>query len=159
MTKKSAGILVYRKTEESYEVLLVHPGGPFWKNKEFNAWSIPKGLVDEGEDELNAAIREFTEETGFHVEKGNFTELEEVKVPGGKIIKIWAIEADYDPEKLTSNTFKMEWPPHSGYFAEFPEVDKGGWFEFDEARNRIVQGQVSILEQLASVLKMDESHQ
>ena len=156
MANRSAGILAYRKANDHIEVLLVHPGGPFWKNKNHNAWSIPKGLVDEGENELEGAIREFTEETGFEVEKVDLIELQEAKQTSGKVIKVWAKEADYDTKTLKSNNFKMEWPPNSGKLQEFPEVDKAEWFEIEYAKTKIVKGQISILDQL--IFELEELH-
>ena len=153
MANRSAGILIYRKANGLVEVLLVHPGGPFWKNKNFNAWSIPKGLVEEGEKELEGAIREFTEETGFNVEGEDFIELHEAKQTSGKVIKVWAKEGDYDTDKVKSNTFKMEWPPKSGKLQEFPEVDKAEWYEVEYAKTKIVRGQISILDQLVYELE------
>jgi predicted NUDIX family NTP pyrophosphohydrolase len=151
MKKKSAGILVYRKTEKDYEVFLVHPGGPYWAKKDMHAWSIPKGEFNEGEEPIIAAKREFGEETGLTV-SGAFIELQPVKQPGGKIIYSWAVESDPDASVIKSNLFEMEWPPGSGKTEEFPEVDKAGWFSFDIAREKIVKGQVPILEQLEGQL-------
>jgi predicted NUDIX family NTP pyrophosphohydrolase len=151
MTKKSAGILAFRKEKEYYRVFLVHPGGPFWKNKDLNAWSIPKGEFDESEEPLSAARREFNEETGYEI-SGDFFELEPVKQSGGKIIYSWAVETNIDATEIRSNKFKLEWPPKSGKIEEFPEVDKGGWFTFNEAENKIIKGQIPILKQLATKL-------
>ena len=149
MTKKtSAGILLYRFRDE-LEVFLVHPGGPFWAKKDLGAWSLPKGEVGEGEDPLTAAIREFTEETGFRVD-GEFRELRPVQQKGGKTVFAWAVEGDCDPAELRSNTFSMEWPPKSGRQQEFAEVDRGAWFTVAEARKRILAGQVGLLEELAA---------
>jgi predicted NUDIX family NTP pyrophosphohydrolase len=151
MVKKSAGILAFRKEKKEHEVLLVHPGGPFWKNKDLNAWSVPKGEFDESEDPLSAAKREFKEETGYEI-TGEFSELEPVKQSGGKIIYSWAVEANIDATKIKSNNFKLEWPPKSGKFEEFPEVDKAEWFTFEKAMNKIVKGQIPVLEQLVNKL-------
>jgi len=153
MANRSAGILVYRKVNEDLEVLLVHPGGPFWKNKNSNAWSIPKGLVEEGEKELEGAIREFAEETGFKLNSKDFIELHEAKQTSGKVIKVWAIEDSFDADKLKSNTFKMEWPPKSEKLQEFPEVDRAEWYEIEYAKTKIVKGQISILDQLVFELE------
>ena len=153
MANRSAGILAYRKNKDHLEVMLVHPGGPFWKNKNHNAWSIPKGLVDEGENELEGAKREFIEETGFTLENKDFLELNEAKQTSGKIIKVWAVEADFETKNLRSNTFKMEWPPKSRKLQEFPEVDKADWFEIEYAKTMIVKGQISILDQLVFELE------
>lgn len=148
MATKSAGILAYRWRLDSLEVLLIHPGGPIWKNKNHHAWSIPKGLVEEEENMLDGAMREFKEETGFDIPKENLIELEEVRQTGGKIVKVWAKEADYDTSLLKSNTFKMEWPPKSGKVEEFPEVDKAAWFGVENAKTKIVKDQISIVDQL-----------
>ena len=127
-----------------FEVMLVHPGGPFWAKKDLGAWSIPKGLAHEGEDLLAAAKREFFEETGMSIE-GQFLDLGTHKQPGGKTIVAWACEGDFDPASLTSNMFPLEWPPRSGKTAEFPEVDRAAWFSIDEALERINKGQRPIL--------------
>jgi predicted NUDIX family NTP pyrophosphohydrolase len=147
MTKISAGVLLYRFQNKEVEVFLVHPGGPFWYKKDIGAWSIPKGLVDPDEDTLPAAQREFHEETGFQV-SGHFLRLSPVKTNSGKTVEAWAVEGNYDASKIRSNTFTMEWPPHSGKQEEFPEVDRAAWFEIDEAKRKIHQGQVPLLEEL-----------
>ncbi len=151
MAKISAGILVYRKKDKEYEVLLVHPGGPFWAKKELNAWSVPKGEVEEQEEIFKAALREFKEETGFEA-VGEFIALTPVKQPSGKMIYAWAVESDFEAEKIVSNEFEMEWPPTSGKYKRFPEIDRAGWFTFAVARNKIVKGQIPILEELAEKL-------
>ncbi len=148
--KASAGLLLYRRCGE-LEVLLVHPGGPFWAKKDAGSWSVPKGELVEGEDPLQAARREFTEETGFTVD-GDFRRLEPVKQSGGKVIHAWAIEADCDAAQARSNLFSLEWPPRSGRMQRFPEVDRAEWFSVDEARRRMIKGQVGLLEQLLSLL-------
>ena len=153
--KTSAGILLYRRRGGELEVFLVHPGGPFWAKKDLGAWSLPKGEVDEGEDPLAAAIREFTEETGFPV-AGDFRPLRPQRQPSGKTILAWAVEGDCDPAQLRSGMFSMEWPPRSGKQQEFPEVDRGEWFTVEEARKRIVGGQVPFLEELNAWL--EDSH-
>jgi predicted NUDIX family NTP pyrophosphohydrolase len=145
MAQKSAGILMYRGTGRELAVLLVHPGGPFWAKKDDGAWSIPKGLYTPEEDPLSAAKREFQEETGAFVD-GQFTDLGEFKQPSGKFIAAWAVEGEFDPTRLQSNTFAMEWPPKSGRQQEFPEVDKAGWFRPAEAMRKILKGQKPILE-------------
>ena len=124
--------------------MLVHPGGPFWAKKDLGAWSIPKGLADEGEDLLAAAKREFLEETGATVE-GEFLDLGAYKQPGGKTVVAWAHEREFDPALLKSNTFAIEWPPHSGKTAEFPEVDRAAWYSIDEALEKINRGQKPII--------------
>jgi predicted NUDIX family NTP pyrophosphohydrolase len=127
--------------------LLVHPGGPFWQKKDVGAWTIPKGEFAAGEDPLDAARREFHEETGREV-AGPFTPLTPVKQPGGKTVHAWAVEGDFDPRALTSNTFSLEWPPRSGRRQEFPEVDRAAWFDLEEAKRRINRGQVVLLYEL-----------
>jgi predicted NUDIX family NTP pyrophosphohydrolase len=148
--KNTAGLLLYRRRGE-LEVFLVHPGGPFWAKKDAGAWSLPKGELAEGEDPLQAAKREFTEETGFPID-GEFLRLDPVKQSGGKVVHAWAIEADCDPSQVRSNLFSMEWPPKSGTTKEFPEVDRAAWFTIPEARKRIVAGQIGLLDQLNSLL-------
>jgi predicted NUDIX family NTP pyrophosphohydrolase len=152
MSKKSAGILLYRKREGRIEVLLVHPGGPFWRGKDERAWSIPKGLPDPGEDLLAAARREFEEETGFPV-GGDFVELAPRRQSGGKTVHAWAVEGDCDAAAVRSNTFTQEWPPRSGRFAEFPEVDRAAWFPIAEARGKLHAGQEGVLDELEAKLK------
>jgi predicted NUDIX family NTP pyrophosphohydrolase len=147
MPKKSAGLLLYRKRKDILEVFLAHPGGPFFVNKDSGFWGIPKGLIDEGEDALAAAQREFEEETGFKAE-GPFLPLTAVTQKGGKVVQAWAFEGDVDAEKMRSNTFTLEWPPHSGKQQEFPEVDRGAWFSINEAKQAINVAQVSFLEEL-----------
>jgi predicted NUDIX family NTP pyrophosphohydrolase len=127
MKKFSAGVLLYRSGEAGVEVLLVHPGGPFWAKKDLAAWSLPKGEYLDGEDPLSAAKREFAEETGFAID-GTFLPLGEVKLSSGKIVSAWALEHDLDPALIKSNTFTLEYPPKSGKMQEFPEVDAAGWF-------------------------------
>lgn len=155
MGKISAGILVYRKTNHHYEVLLVHPGGPFWARKDLNAWSVPKGEPDQEEDLLICAKREFREETGFEI-SGGFISLDPVKQPGGKTIYTWAVESDLDSSKIKSNTIEIDWPPRSGKKMIIPEVDKAGWFSFQEGRQKILKGQIPILNQLAYKLGRED---
>ena len=147
MPKTSAGLLMYRLTGDRVETLLVHPGGPFWKNKDEGAWSIPKGEVEPGEDLLTVARREFEEELGFEP-TGEFVELWPVKQKGGKVVHAWAFEGDCDTSRIVSNTFTMQWPPKSGRKMEFPEVDRAEFFALDVAKQKIVSGQVALLEQL-----------
>ncbi|MBX6359444.1 NUDIX domain-containing protein [Pseudacidobacterium ailaaui] len=149
MPRLSAGVLMYRTHGGHIEVLLAHPGGPFWSRKDAGAWSIPKGECMPGEPPLAAARREFEEETGIVVQ-GNFLPLGEEKMASGKTISVWAVEGDCDPSGLRSNTFQIEWPPRSGKMAEFPEVDRWEWFPIEEARKRILKGQVVFLDRLAS---------
>ena len=152
MIKRSAGILLYRIINKQPEVFLLHPGGPFWKNKDAGVWSIPKGEFTDDEQPLVAAVREFKEETGKDI-SGNFIELTSVKLKSGKIVYAWAVESDIDAENLLCNTFQMEWPPKSGKMQSFPEADKGGWFSIEEAKKKINEGQLSFLDQLAIKLK------
>ena len=148
MPKLSAGILLFRRRPTGVEVMLVHPGGPFWVKKDAGAWSIPKGLVDEGEDLLAAAKREFLEETGTVID-GEFLDLGAHKQSGGKTVVAWACEGDFDPASLNSNTFSLQWPPRSGRTAEFPEVDRAAWYSIDEALMKINKGQKPIIAALA----------
>ena len=152
MAKKSAGLLLFRGSANALEVLLVHPGGPFWAKKDDGAWSIPKGELSDGEDALSAAIREFEEETGSPI-AGEFVPLEPVTQQSGKIVYAWAIAGDFDLSGLRSNTFKMEWPPRSGQQREFPEVDRAAWFDLASARQKILKGQAPLLDQLETVLR------
>jgi predicted NUDIX family NTP pyrophosphohydrolase len=147
-SKTSAGLLMYRRSGEALEVLLVHPGGPFWRNKDDGAWSIPKGEPAAGEDLLVAARREFTEETGLTA-GGQFLALAPARQKGGKEIHAWAFAGDCDPSAIRSNTFCIEWPPKSGRQTEFPEVDRAAFFDLPTARQKINSGQVPLLEELA----------
>jgi len=144
---RSAGILLYRRLADRLEVLLVHPGGPFWVRRDLGAWSIPKGEYEIDEDPLVAARREFEEETGFQI-SGEFRPLAPLKQPSGKTVFAWAVEGDCDPSGLKSNTVSLEWPPHSGRQQEFPEVDRAAWFPLAEAKRRILPGQVGFIESL-----------
>jgi len=147
MAKVSAGLLLYRKRNDALEVFLAHPGGPFYIKKDSGVWGIPKGEIDEGEDALAAAQREFEEETGFKA-RGPFLSLTAVTQKGGKLVQAWAFEGDCDPETMRSNTFTMEWPPRSGKQQEFPEVDRAAWFSLSEAKQVINPAQISFLEEL-----------
>jgi predicted NUDIX family NTP pyrophosphohydrolase len=147
MPKLSAGLLMYRRRPDGLEVFLVHPGGPFWAKKDAGAWSIPKGEYAEGEAPLDAAKREFLEETGFTAE-GDFVELGQVRQAGGKLVSAWAVEGDLDPAMLVSNVCLIDWPPRSGRKMEIPEVDRGEWFTVDAAREKILKGQVVFLDLL-----------
>jgi predicted NUDIX family NTP pyrophosphohydrolase len=151
MARQSAGILMFRRTGGRPEVLLVHPGGPFWAKKDDGAWSIPKGLYEERENPLAAARREFEEETGC-IPDGEFLALGSFKQPSNKTIVAWAIESDFDLAKFKSNLFAMEWPPRSGRTQQFPEVDRIAWFEPDEAKRKILKGQAPILATLLNRL-------
>lgn len=152
MPKRSAGIVVYRLAKDSPEVLLVHPGGPFWARKDNGAWSIPKGEYAGDERPLLAAKREFHEETNIPVPDGEYAQLSDVKLSGGKIVSAWAVEADVAIDVFKSNMFSIEWPPKSGHMQDFPEVDKIHWFSLDEARRKINKGQLPLLEELAQKL-------
>ncbi|MGH7033491.1 MAG: NUDIX domain-containing protein [Stellaceae bacterium] len=151
-SKRSAGLLLYRKRHGGLEVFLVHPGGPFWAKKDDGAWTIPKGEIDEGEDALAAAIREFAEETGTAL-AGEFRALPPVRQAGGKTVLAWALAGDLDPASIRSNEFEMEWPPKSGKRRRFPEVDRGRWFALEEARRKINKAQIALLDALAALLE------
>ncbi len=152
MKKYSAGILPYRYRKGKLEVLLVHPGGPFWVKKDEGAWSIPKGLKRDGEEPLDAAKREFEEETSFKAE-GDFIDLGEIKQSSGKIIRIFAREMDIDVNKIKSNTFSLEWPKGSGNIKEYPEIDRAEWFDIEEAKKKILKGQIGFIDRLIGYLK------
>jgi predicted NUDIX family NTP pyrophosphohydrolase len=151
MPKRSAGILLYKRAGAGLQVLLVHPGGPFWAKKDAGAWSIPKGEYAQGEDALTVAVREFEEETGARL-VGEFRALGEVKQAGGKIVTAWVIEGDFDPATLKSNSFELEWPPRSGRMQSFPEVDRAAWFDLDEARQKILSGQRAFIDRLCAAI-------
>ena len=152
--KRSAALLVYKRSPDGIRVFLVHPGGPFWARKYLGAWSIPKGEFGEHEDGLTAARREFFEEVGQAVD-GDCIALAPVKQPGGKIVRAWAVEGEVDEGAVKSNEFEMEWPPRSGRKARFPEVDRGQWFSVPEARKRLIAGQHPILDELIEKLGAD----
>lgn len=152
MPQKSAGILLYRLHNPQPEVLLVHPGGPFWAKKDAGAWSIPKGEFNDTEEPLAAAKREMEEETGITV-RGDFIELAPVKQKSGKLIYAWAVSGDIDPSTIKSNEFEMEWPPRSGKKKSFPEIDKAEWFTFPEAKKKIIEAQIPLLDELKQKLK------
>ena len=154
--KYSAGILLYRRIRGELEVFLVHPGGPYWAKRDEQSWSIPKGEYPNGADALEAARREFSEETGGNV-SGPFTALTPVKQPSGKLISAWAVEGDMDPSTLCSNTFQIEWPPKSGRQQEFPEVDRAEWFDRAVARRKILPGQQPFLTELEAILGQREN--
>jgi len=144
----SAGLLVHRRAAAGREVLLVHPGGPYWARKDVAAWSIPKGEYGEGEDPLTVARREFAEELGVDPPDGRPVELGEVRQSGGKRVVAWAVEGEVVPRVERCNTFEIEWPPRSGKMQEFPEVDRAEWFTIDEARGKLHRGQVPLLDRL-----------
>jgi predicted NUDIX family NTP pyrophosphohydrolase len=151
MPKKSAGIILYQVQKNILKVFLVHPGGPFWANKDEGAWSIPKGEFGEEEDPLSAAKREFEEETGVKI-SGRFIELKPVRQKSGKLIYAWAVEGDVDATKIKSNEFEIEWPPHSGKKKSFPEIDKAGWFDMKETSKKIVAAQLELIKELETTL-------
>lgn len=149
MPKRSAGLLLYRRLRGAVEVLLVHPGGPYWAKKDEGAWSVPKGEYEEGDDPLDHAIREFSEELGTDPpDASGALFLGELRQPGGKLVSAWALEGDLDVAAVASNTFTMEWPPRSGRTAEFPEVDRAEWFDPDTARRKLLRGQVTFVDRL-----------
>ena len=150
MPRVSAGLLPFKRVEGELQVFLVHPGGPFWRNKDFGSWSIPKGEVRDDEDALGCAQREFEEETGQTV-TGDFISLGEVRQAGGKVVKAWAVEGDFSNE-IQSNTFSMEWPPNSGRRQEFAEVDKAAWLSLNDARRRMNKAQTVFLDRLVEEL-------
>jgi len=151
MKKHSAGILLYRFRDKKLEVMLVHPGGPFWAKKDEGSWSIPKGLIEKGEDPLEAAKREFKEETGFEVD-GQFIDLGKLRQPSGKIVQAWALEKDLDVTETVSNKFTIEWPRGSGRVQEYPEVDRAGWFDIKQAKKKILKGQIGFIDRLIKAL-------
>jgi len=146
--RRSAGILLHRRGAAGVEVLLVHPGGPFWAKKDAGAWSIPKGEHEEGEDAQACALREFEEETGSAPAPGELSDLGTVRQKSGKVVQAWALAGDLDPETLRSNTFEVEWPPRSGRRQAFPEVDRAAWFTLDIAREKINPAQAAFLDRL-----------
>jgi predicted NUDIX family NTP pyrophosphohydrolase len=147
MPKISSGLLLYRICNGALEFLLVHPGGPFWKNKDAGVWTIPKGEIAENEEALAAAVREFEEELGFKPSEP-FIELTPIKQKAGKTVRAWAFKGDCDPTQIKSNTFSMEWPPKSGKQAEFPEVDRAEFFKLEEAKGKINPAQIPLLEEI-----------
>jgi len=148
----SAGLLMYRFTRGVLQVFLIHPGGPFWSNRDLGSWSIPKGVVGTSEDTVSAAKREFMEETGMEA-SGLMIPLNPLKQRSGKVVYAWAFRGDGDPSQLRSNTFTMEWPPRSGKLQEFPEADRADWFDIGEAKSRILPGQLGFLVQLEAILR------
>lgn len=151
MPKKSAGLLIYRFHQKQLEVLLVHPGGPFWAKKDAGAWSVPKGEINDAEDALNAAKREVQEELGVEV-TGDWLSLSAVKQKSGKLIHAWAVEQNVDAANIVSNTFELEWPPKSGKTILVPEVDKAGWFTISDAREKINPAQAAFIDELVNLL-------
>ena len=156
MSKLSAGLLLYRLGDDGVEVLLVHPGGPFWANKDEGAWSLPKGEYEMGEDPHRVAVQEFEEEIGSPPPAGEFRELGDIKQSGGKRVRAWALEGDLDPAIVNSNTFEVEWPPHSGRTGTFPEVDRVEWCSIALARRKLLKAQVAFLDRLVVLLAQQE---
>ena len=151
-SKTSAGLAMYRRTEQGFEILLGHPGGPFFRKKDASSWSIPKGLIEGDEDPLAAARREFTEETGVPTPAEGYTSLGEVQQKSGKVVRAWAFEGDCDPTVIVSNTFELEWPPRSGRIQTFPEIDRAAFFTFSEARLKINSAQAKFIDRLEDLL-------
>ena len=156
MPKRAAGVLLYRRTNSTLEVLLAHPGGPLWAKKDLGVWSVPKGEYDDKELPRQAAQREFKEETGYDINLDSATELKPVKLKSGKVVIAFAIEGDIDASKVKSNTFSMEWPPKSGRQQNFPEIDRAQWFQMDEARVKIRPEQGALLAELEERLKQEK---
>ena len=152
MPKRSAGLLLHRRGEDGPQVLLVHPGGPFFARKDLGVWSIPKGEYEEGDDPLTAALREFEEETGTAVAGEDAVDLGSIVQRAGKVVSAWALEGDLDATAIRSNTFTMQWPPRSGRTAEFPEVDRAEWFGVEEAKRRLVPAQAELVDRLVQAL-------
>ena len=153
MPKLSAGLLLYRWVDGGPEVLLVHPGGPYWAGRDDGAWSLPKGEYEAGEEPLAVAFREFREEIGLDApDARSLAVLGEVRQPGGKRVTAWALEGDLDVGTIRSNTFTMEWPRGSGRTSEFPEVDRAGWFDLEAARRKVLRGQVAFIDRLSELL-------
>lgn len=148
MSPQSAGLLLYRQRDGKLEVLLVHPGGPFWQKRDEGVWSIPKGEVGENESGMEVARREFQEELGVAPPDGIATALGTVRQKAGKVVEAWALPGDLDVTRSTSNTFVIEWPPHSGKMQSFPEVDRAGWFDLDAARRKLLPAQLPFLDRL-----------
>jgi predicted NUDIX family NTP pyrophosphohydrolase len=151
MGKKSAGLLVFRIRQNNLQIFLMHPGGPFFARKDLGAWSIPKGEIGENENEAEAAKREFEEETGFQF-KGDLISLKPIKQKSGKTVVAWATEQDFDVSKIKSNLFEMEWPPKSGKYQQFPEMDRAEWFSVSDAKEKIIPGQNGLIEELEDIL-------
>ncbi len=157
MQKRSAGLLMYRRVGAAVEVLLVHPGGPYWAKKDNGAWSIPKGEYDPGEDPLAAARREFAEELGVLAPKGDYVDLGTVTQSGRKMVAAFAVAGDFDPARLKSNVFETEWPPRSGRMQCFPEVDRAAWFAPEAARTKILAAQIPFIDRLLQSILADRT--
>jgi predicted NUDIX family NTP pyrophosphohydrolase len=156
--KRSAGILLFRRESGEAEFLLIHPGGPFWRNKDEGAWSIPKGQLEDSEEARACAIREMEEELGPapELDPEALIELGSIRQRAGKVVEAWAAEAEFDPALLDSNTFSMEWPPRSGNEKEFPEADRAGWFDLEAAREKILPAQAELLDRLLERLESED---
>jgi predicted NUDIX family NTP pyrophosphohydrolase len=159
MARASAGILLYRTSSGALEVLLVHPGGPFWARRDIGAWSIPKGEHADGEDPRDCALREFAEETGTALATDVLVELGSIRQRAGKVVTAWAAEGDLDPATVRSNTFTIQWPPRSGRMAEFPEVDRAQWFAVEQAREKLIPAQAELVDRLVERLRVDPAAQ
>lgn len=155
--KESAGLLLYQLRADRVEVLLVHPGGPFWRHKDVAAWSIPKGEISDGESAIDAARREFAEELGQRPPESTFASLGTARQAGGKLVHAWAVEGAFDVTGLRSTSFELEWPPRSGKTQSFPEVDRAAWFDLEAAHRMILAGQRTFIERLEASLKEDRS--
>ena len=151
MPKRSAGLALFRHTAGAIEVFLVHPGGPFWRNKDEGAWTFPKGEIGDDEDPLAAARREFREETGLDID-GRFVDIGTITQKAGKVVRVFAVEGDVDANAIRSNTFMREWPPRSGTMQEFPEVDRAGWFTSDDARRKLLPAQTAFIDRLLTLV-------
>jgi predicted NUDIX family NTP pyrophosphohydrolase len=152
LSVRSAGLLLYRQADRKLEVLLVHPGGPFWRKRDDGVWSIPKGELAENETGMDVARREFQEELGMPAPRGQFTALGEVRQTGGKVVQAWAVPGDLDVTRSTSNTFELEWPPGSRKMQQFPEVDRAAWFDLDAARRKLLPAQRAFIDRLEELL-------
>jgi len=153
MSKQSAGILLYRFNDGEPEVLVIHPGGPFWKNKDLGAWSVPKGEIEPGHEPLATAIRELEEEIGLNVSPdSNFITLKPIRQSGGKLVHCFALNHDFDTSTVRSNTFKLEWPPHSGKMIDVPEVDRAEWFDLETAKQKLNPAQADLVEELGEMI-------
>jgi len=156
---RSAGLLLYRRREAGHEVFLVHPGGPYWAKRDLGAWSIPKGVLEPGEEPLEAARREFREETGFPPPDGPFDPLGSIPQPSGKVVEVWCVRGDCDPGKLRSQSITLEWPPRSGRHREYPEVDRAAWFSLAQAHRHVLPGQRGFLTALERRLESGENEE
>jgi predicted NUDIX family NTP pyrophosphohydrolase len=158
MPKQSAGLLIYRRRDNRVEVFLVHPGGPFWQNKDHGAWSIPKGEFRSCDDPLDVAVRELREETGMTVH-GEFVPLTPIRQRGGKTVHAWLVAGDFDEADVKSNSFSIEWPPRSGKMQEFPEIDRAGWFTWEVARQKILESQRPLLDEAEARVEGNSARQ